>query len=186
MYASLQHLPSFFLVSTMNKLIECNSIARKNISRNSIICTSSTSPRCPLIKYTNGLSVCLVLSSTNSSEKVFSCWSLHVHGPNLFASCMGFLLQISNFCRLADQTSGKFSVSSSAVIHNEVFLSRIQFSSGVQCHWRVFALSNATTMMDWESQNCVKRRSSLDKSSGTMKPSSFTHIELAQLGATLR
>ena len=50
---------------------------------------------------------------------------------------------------------GEFSVSSSAVAHDKVSLSRIQFSSGIQSHWGVFALSDADTMMDLEIHKVV-------------------------------
>ena len=56
-------------------------------------CTSSTSPGCPLAHWIHNTQI---LSGTNPSEKVFSCWSLHVHGLNPFA-CSTTILQLQPF-----------------------------------------------------------------------------------------
>ena len=57
--------------------------------------------------------------------------------------------------------SGEFSVSSSAVAYDKVSLVRIQFSSGIESHWGVFALSDAATMMDLEIHKVVSSVDSL-------------------------
>ena len=82
--------------------------------------------------------------------------------------------------------AGEFSMSPSAVAHDKVSLSRIQFSSGIQSHWGVFALSDAATMMDLEIHKVVSSVDRLEKSSVTVKRSSIMHIELTQLVATHR